>query len=129
MSQVKIYALRSFMQPVQTAFSEALHTCVCHAFQLPVNKRFHRFFLLDKEDFIFPDDRSDHYIIIEISMFEGRSMEAKKTLYQYVYAVMKAQFQVDPNDIEITIFETPKHNWSIRGKSGDELYLDYKINV
>jgi hypothetical protein len=27
------------------------------------------------------------------------------------------------------IFETPMHNWGIRGKSADELSLNYKINV
>lgn len=32
-------------------------------------------------------------------------------------------------DIEITIFETPKHNWGIRGVPGDELKLNYKVEV
>ncbi|GHU70367.1 hypothetical protein FACS189413_10620 [Bacteroidia bacterium] len=31
--------------------------------------------------------------------------------------------------IEISIFETPKHNWGIRGLPGDELQIDYKVNV
>ncbi len=50
------------------------------ALQYPTQKRFHRFFPMDKSDFIFPPDRSQSYLIIEISMFEGRSVEAKKNL-------------------------------------------------
>ncbi|APF21976.1 putative transglutaminase-like protein [Clostridium butyricum] len=34
-----------------------------------------------------------------------------------------------PNDVEITIFETPNYNWGIRGVPGDELGLNYKVNV
>jgi phenylpyruvate tautomerase PptA (4-oxalocrotonate tautomerase family) len=32
-----------------------------------------------------------------------------------------------PQDVEITIHESPKENWGIRGKPGDELSLSYKV--
>jgi hypothetical protein len=32
-------------------------------------------------------------------------------------------------DLEITIFETPKHNWGFRGLPGDEHELNYKVDV
>jgi len=31
--------------------------------------------------------------------------------------------------LEMTIFETPKHNWGFRGLPGDEHKLDYKVEV
>jgi len=31
--------------------------------------------------------------------------------------------------VEITIVETPKANWGIRGKVGDELALTYKVET
>nr|WP_240518918.1 tautomerase family protein [Leptolyngbya sp. BC1307] len=30
-------------------------------------------------------------------------------------------------DIEIAMFELPRHNWGIRGVPGDELVLDYTV--
>ena len=36
---------------------------------------------------------------------------------------------IAPQDVEITITETPRHNWGIRGLPGDELQLGYKINA
>ncbi|MFW2759274.1 tautomerase family protein, partial [Acinetobacter baumannii] len=31
--------------------------------------------------------------------------------------------------IVITIFETPKDNWGIRGKNADELLFIYQVNI
>ncbi|MBP6190480.1 MAG: tautomerase family protein, partial [Acinetobacter sp.] len=36
---------------------------------------------------------------------------------------------ISAQDVEITIFETPKSNWGIRGKNADELNLNYKVNI
>lgn len=78
--------------------------------RLPPDKRFHRFFPLDESDFYFPAGRTAAYTIIEISMFEGRSVEAKKRLIGLLFERISARFGISPQDIEITIFETPKHN-------------------
>ena len=34
-----------------------------------------------------------------------------------------------PNEIEVTITETPRHNWGFRGLPGDEVGLSYKVDV
>ena len=41
----------------------------------------------------------------------------------------RAQLDLAPADLEITISETPRHNWGIRGLPGDELHLEYKVEV
>ena len=41
----------------------------------------------------------------------------------------RTSLNLGANDIEITVFETPKHCWGIRGKTGDELALSYKVEV
>ncbi|GIP27223.1 tautomerase [Paenibacillus sp. J23TS9] len=129
MAQVKVYGLKEFMKPKQTLLSEVIHSCIIDAFQYPVKKKFHRFFNLEREDFIYPEDRSDRYTIIEISIFEGRSVEAKKMLIKLLFERIYHEAQIDMNDLEITIFETPKHQWGIRGLPGDELQLNYNVNV
>lgn len=62
-------------------------------------------------------------------MFEGRSIEAKKALIRGIYSNINQQAGITPQDIEITIFETPKENWGIRGLPGDELALGYTVEV
>ncbi|MEO6284579.1 MAG: tautomerase family protein [Dyadobacter sp.] len=129
MAQIKIYGHTSFLHPIRRAFSDILHSCIVDAFQYPENKRAHRFFYLDEGDFYYPAGRTSQYTIIEISMFEGRSIEAKKALYQLIFSRMEQKLAISPNDIEITLTETPLHNWGIRGKSGDDLVLNYNLAV
>ncbi len=129
MAQIKIYGLRSELAPIRQQLSDVLHSCIVDALQYPADKRFHRFILLDKEDFYFPESRSNSYMIIEISMFEGRSIEAKKALIHTIFERIEVELGIVTNDVEITIFETPRHNWGIRGKAGDELGLNYKVDV
>ena len=129
MAQVKIFGLRRRLEPVRAALSDAIHAAVVEAFQYPREKRFHRFIQLDNADFVFPADRSDRYTIIEISVFEGRSVEAKKALIRELFGRIAAATGIPPQDIEITISETPRHAWGIRGMPGDELGLDYKVEV
>jgi len=129
MAQIKVYGNKNRLNPVKEKLSEVIHSCVVDAFQYPVDKRFHRFIPLEKEDFLYPNDRSEAYTIIEISIFEGRSVEAKKQLIRLLFQRIEEQVGIAPKDVEITIFETPKHNWGIRGLPGDELQLNYKVNV
>ena len=127
MAQVKIYALRETLEP-RAEISNAIHNSVMTALEYPADKKFHRFFPLEPEDFVFSKDRSEKYTILEISMFEGRSVAAKKKLITLLFQNLE-QVGIPRNDLEITIFETPKHNWGIRGVPGDELNLSYKVEV
>jgi phenylpyruvate tautomerase PptA (4-oxalocrotonate tautomerase family) len=129
MAQVKVYGLKAQLEPIKSSLSDAVHQCLVEAFKLPENKRFHRFIALDADDFIFPADRSEKYTIIEIIMFEGRSVESKKRLIGLLYELLAASFGVSAQDLEIVMLESPRHNWGIRGVPGDELALNYKVNV
>src|SRR5262245_54971898 len=129
MSQVKIYGLREHLNDVKAQLSDLIHSCVVDALHYPPDKRAHRFFPLDRSDFYYPPGRSERYTIIEISMFEGRSVEAKKQLIRLLFERIGQGLQIAAQDIEITIFETPMHNWGIRGVPGDELVLNYRVNV
>ena len=129
MAQVKIYGLESSLSEKTEKLSNAIHESLMDAFGLPENKKFHRYILLDEKNFKYPSDRSSNYTIIEFSIFEGRSKETKKRLINLLYEKIKQQVEIEEQDIEITIFETPMSNWGIRGMPGDELALSYKVKV
>lgn len=128
MVQVKIYGLREYLNPIKSELSNTIHSCIMEALQYSPDKRFHRFFPLDNSDFFYPSGCTDRYTILEISMIEGRSVEAKKQLIRLLFERMQ-QFEISSQDLEITIFENPKHNWGFRGLPGDEHTLNYKIEV
>jgi phenylpyruvate tautomerase PptA (4-oxalocrotonate tautomerase family) len=129
MAQVKVYGLAEQLRPIRSQLSDVIHTCVVEALAYPADKRFHRFFPLEAENFVFPADRGPRYTIIEISMFEGRSLDARKQLIRLLFARIHAELGIDPHALEITISETPRANWGIRGLPGDEIGLGYRVEV
>ena len=129
MAQIKIYGIRDHLDPIKRVLSDAIHSCVIDALQFPADKRAHRFFPLDPADFFYPSSASPRYTIIEISMFEGRSVDTKKSLIRLLFERVASQCDRLPNEIEVTITETPKHNWGFRGLPGDEVGLSYKVEV
>ena len=124
MAQVKVYGRREHLDASRSAISDAIHAAAMATLGLPETKRFHRFIGLDPADFIHPEDRSERYTIVETSMLEGRSTETKKALIRALFGRLEAAC-----GIEITIVETPRHNWGIRGLPADELVLDYQVET
>ena len=129
MAQIKIYGFESNLHGRTRAISDVIHSCVMDALAYPADKRFHRFFPLCNDTFFIPPDRSERYTIIEISMFEGRSTEAKSALIRLLFERAQQRLAISPVDLEITIFETPRRNWGIRGVTGDTLALTYTVDV
>jgi phenylpyruvate tautomerase PptA (4-oxalocrotonate tautomerase family) len=129
MAQVKVFGSKLALDAVKSELSDILHECLVDAFGLPKDKRFQRFFGLAPDDFVYPPGRSERYTIVEVSLFEGRSVDAKKAFVRALYERTHARLGLSANDLEITLFETPRHNWGIRGLPGDELTLGYSVDV
>jgi phenylpyruvate tautomerase PptA (4-oxalocrotonate tautomerase family) len=128
-AQVKIFGSRKHLTGHRNEVSDAIHDALVEALALPADKRFHRFVMRDEENFIYPSGRSERYTIVEISMIEGRSTDAKKALISSLYKNFRTRLAYDPADLEITLFETPQTNWGIRGSVADEVKLDYEVNL
>jgi phenylpyruvate tautomerase PptA (4-oxalocrotonate tautomerase family) len=129
MAQIIIFAHRENLAGRKGAISDVIHSCVTAALGIPQDKRFHRFISLEPDDFIHPPDRGPRYTILEISIFEGRSREVKKELIRALFARFERDLGIGPLDLEITIQESPRGNWGIRGQPGDELTVPYKIEI
>ncbi len=62
-------------------------------------------------------------------MMEGRTVETKKSLIKSLFQKIEEGLQIDKDDIEICIIESPASNWGFRGMTGDEIVLNYKVEV
>ena len=126
---IRIYGIREKLDPIKAELSEVINACMVEALAFPANKRAHRFFPLARDDFYYPDGRTDAYIAIEIHLIEGRSQQARKKLIRLLFARIQEKLGLDPINVEIVIFESPACNFGFRGATGDEAELDYKIDV
>jgi len=129
MAQVVIYGNRRSLDDRRAALSDAIHGAVMSALSYPAEKRFHRFIAMDPQDFIYPEDRGEDYTIIEISMFEGRSDAAKRQLISELFHRIEDRTGIRPHSVEITVFETPKVSWGIRGMNAQDLSLGYTVEL
>jgi hypothetical protein len=129
MSQIKIYGLKTSLEPIRDTLSDTIHRCVMEALGLPADKRAHRFFPLERENFYMPSGRTDAYTIIEISMMAGRSVETRKKLVRLLFDRLRDDVGIAEQDVEICIYESPSENWGFRGHHGDEVKLTYQINI
>ncbi|HAS44480.1 MAG TPA: tautomerase family protein [Microscillaceae bacterium] len=129
MSQIKIYGLKTHLDKTKIDLSRVIHECVVEVLKMPADKRFHRFIGLDATDFIYPEDRSEAYTIIEVMMMTGRTEVTKKALIHALFHEISTQLNIAVNDLEICIIESPPTHWGFRGKTGDEIQLNYKVDL
>ena len=129
MAQIKVYGIDSHLNPIKEKLSDVIHSCVVEALVFPKDKRFHRFFSMKKEDIFYPNSRSRAYTIIEIMMIEGRTVEIKKRLIRLLFEHIRKELGIQAVDIEIVIQEAPPYQFGFRGMTGDEMLLDYKVEI
>jgi len=129
MAQIKIYGFKENLNEIKNELSNTIHQTVVKVLEIPENKRFHRFFPMEKENMIVSEEKSLSYIIIEIIIIKGRSKEIKKELIKTLFTYISKKFNIKNKNIEICIIESPIENWGFRGMCGDEINLNYNINV
>jgi len=56
--------------------------------------------------------RTDGILIIQITLSEGRTVEAKRRFYRTLVERLQAELGVRPGDVFISIVEVSKENWS-----------------
>ncbi|MGD9655496.1 MAG: tautomerase family protein [Sulfuricurvum sp.] len=113
--------IQSIIQAVYIAQREAL--------QLPENDRNIRYIEHKAEHFCVPPDKSKEFILIEITLFAGRSMETKRTLYKMLVDNL-TKLGIASNDISIILYEVPLENWGIRGGvPASEVDIGFNITI
>ncbi len=56
--------------------------------------------------------RTDGIIVIQVTLNEGRTLEAKKTFFRTVADRLNAELNVRKEDVLINLVEVKKENWS-----------------
>ncbi|MBK5373865.1 tautomerase family protein [Pseudomonas sp. TH08] len=96
---------------------EQIYAAMRSAINVPEHDNFQILNEHDGEHFIFDPQylgiqRSDQLIIIQITLNEGRTLEAKKALYQTIAHNLNTQLGVRLEDVFINLVEVKKENWS-----------------
>ncbi|MDA8134853.1 MAG: tautomerase family protein [Desulfobacteraceae bacterium] len=108
---------------------EAVHQALVMAFKIPDHDRNQRIIEIDPENFEYEEGKSENFLTIEMTVFPGRSLQAKKALYKEI-ATRLETLGVNSSDILITLDEPPLENWGIRGGyPASEVDIGFKLDV
>lgn len=111
------------------AMIAAVYEAQREALGVPEDDRQIRYVEYAPERFAAPPDKTDDYTVVEISLFPGRSVEAKRALYASIVRRF-GEVGIAPSDIFIVIHEPPLENWGIRGgQPASEVDLGFRLDV
>jgi phenylpyruvate tautomerase PptA (4-oxalocrotonate tautomerase family) len=125
---VKIEVCRSRPLDQVEAMIEAVYQAQLAAFKLPKDDRQIRYVEHRREFFPVPPGKTENFTLIEFQIFPGRSLAAKRALYQGIVSRL-ATLGIDPRDIIIVLHEPPLENWCIRGQPASEVDLGFTLAV
>ena len=129
MPLVKIETRKSWSASQKIKIMDAVHSAMRMALKIPENDRDIRFQEYHPGDYQVSPDKTQNYTLIEISMFSGRSLQAKKELYQRIVANL-GKLGILAGDVFIVLHEVPLENWGTRGGiPASEVDLGFKIGV
>lgn len=96
------------------ALISALHDAQCEALRVPADDLQIRYIAHAPEHFAIPPGRSALYTLVEVTLFPGRSDDAKRALYRGIVQRF-AHLGIPPDDIFIVLHEPPLSNWAFKG--------------
>jgi hypothetical protein len=124
-----LIATRSGWIADPAAVIEAVHSALREALKIPAGDRTLRLIEHPASHFAVPPGRGEKFTLVEVTMFSGRSMGAKRALYQAMVRNLAA-LGVPALDIKITLIETGVENWGLRGGlPASEIDLGFKVDV
>lgn len=120
--------LRDTTPPAERrAIADGIHQAIAGA-GFPAADRFQRILALPADQLIYdprhPDlttPRSERFVLVEILLSVGRSVEFKRDLLAALVANLQRDPGLDPHDVMVVFVETARENWAFA--SGIQTYV------
>ena len=131
MPSVLIEVRKQYTQEQEMALMEAVHAALRAAFKIMPSDKNVRLVVHEPHRFACPPDRDkpEFYTHISIDAFAGRSLGAKRNLYQAIVDKLEP-FGIPKDHVKILLREITPENWGIRGgQAGCDVELGFKVEV
>jgi phenylpyruvate tautomerase PptA (4-oxalocrotonate tautomerase family) len=116
----------------QKLIADGIHEAIVGV-GFPQADRFQKIHRLSKDQFLYDDrhpnlteSRTEKFVLIEIIISFGRSIEFKKELLTRIVRNLKDQPGISPHDVMVLFIETARENWAFAG--GIQYYVEAEDN-
>lgn len=116
MPLVRVDMIKGKDKEYKKTLLECIHEGLVESIGIEDWDRFQRIVEIDREDFETAPGKTDNFMIIEITMFPGRTKEQKKALIEHVTAKLVERLSIAATDVFIVINEPADENWGMAGK-------------
>ena len=129
MPNVTIEVRKRYTQQQEASIIDAVHAALMEGIKTPEWDRTIRLVIHEPHRFASPPNKDERYTLVDVDLFSGRSLEAKKALYRAIVTKL-GNFGIPPDHIKVLLRESPPENWGIRGGvPASEVDLGFKVDV
>jgi phenylpyruvate tautomerase PptA (4-oxalocrotonate tautomerase family) len=129
MPDVLVEVRGSWLGHRKSLFLEAVHTALVEALRTVRDEEVLRLVEHAPDNFVIPQTAGERFTRIEIVLLAGRSLEAKRALYETIVRKL-APFGVPSEDVKVVLIEVSNENVGIRGgKPVCDVDLGYEVHI
>ena len=116
MPLVRVEIIKGKSAEYKKTLLDCIHEGLMESIGIADWDRFQRIIEIDRDDFETYPEKTDQFMIIEITMFQGRTKEQKKALIETVTKKIGERLGILSTDVFIVIQEPPNENWGMGGR-------------
>ena len=116
MPLVKINMLKGKTAEYKKTVFDCVHQGLIEGLGISDWDRFQRIVEFDRADFEAPAEKTDNFMIIELTLFPGRTKEQKKAAIEIITQKICDELSLAATDVFIIINEPPLENWGMAGR-------------
>jgi phenylpyruvate tautomerase PptA (4-oxalocrotonate tautomerase family) len=128
MPLVTISLSKSWSTADQKLIADGIHDAIVGV-GFPQTDRFQKIHRLSQNQLLYDDrhpdlseSRTENFVLIEITISLGRSVEFKKDLLTRIIQNLKNKPGISPHDVMVLFVETARENWAFSG--GVQYYVE-----
>jgi 4-oxalocrotonate tautomerase family enzyme len=116
MPLVKIETIKGKSPEYKKSLFDTVHNALVKSLGIEEWDRFQRIIEYDKDNFEIPEGKTDDFMIIELTLFPGRSKKQKQAVIETISSDLNSKLGIAVTDIFIVINNPPMENWGLSGK-------------
>ncbi len=129
MPDVLVEVRGSWLKGRGSDFLKAVHDGLVEALHTPPDDKVLRLIEHPVANFLIPENAREKFTHIQIDLFAGRSIDAKRALYQAIVRRLQA-FDVPAQDVKIVLNEVTRADVGFRGgMAASDVDLGYSLKV
>ena len=129
MPLIRIEIRQGWLSAEKSGLLDAIHAAAVEALRIPDEDRTQILTEHPADAFEIPPGKGERFTLVEITMFAGRSLDAKRHLYRAGVRNL-GRLGIPPSDVLIALREVALENWGIRGGTpASDVDLGFEVDV